>query len=101
MPRARTLDAWRAIFADHGLIWAPVQTLKEATHDPQARAAGVFTPVAHPKAGSYETVAPPIRLSGFEMRGELGAHPNARVRLEDVGDHQAAGFVECLGELLA
>jgi crotonobetainyl-CoA:carnitine CoA-transferase CaiB-like acyl-CoA transferase len=70
---AHTLSEWRQALADQPIIWAPVWTLAEAVHDPQARAAGVFTPVDHPSAGRYETVAPPIRLSGHAMRGERPA----------------------------
>lgn len=70
---ARTLSEWQRDFADQPLIWAPVWTLAEAVHDPQARAAGVFTPVDHPTAGRYETVAPPIRMSDHPMRGERPA----------------------------
>ena len=70
---ARTLPDWQRDLADQPIIWAPVWTLAEAIHDPQARAAGIFTPVDHPTAGRYETVAPPIRLSGHAMQGERPA----------------------------
>jgi crotonobetainyl-CoA:carnitine CoA-transferase CaiB-like acyl-CoA transferase len=70
---SRTLDEWRRELADQPIIWAPVWTLAEAIHDPQARAAEIFTPVEHPTAGRYETVAPPLRLSGHAMRGERPA----------------------------
>ena len=44
----------------------------------QAEAAGAFQTVDHPKAGRFRTVAPPIVLSGHELRSgrcgpELGA----------------------------
>jgi crotonobetainyl-CoA:carnitine CoA-transferase CaiB-like acyl-CoA transferase len=70
---SRTLDEWSGILDGHGLIWAPTKTLAEAIHDEQARAAGVFQKVDHPTAGTFETVAPPLSLSAFEMRGERPA----------------------------
>jgi crotonobetainyl-CoA:carnitine CoA-transferase CaiB-like acyl-CoA transferase len=69
----RTLDEWRAILDRYGLIWAPTNTLAEAIHDEQARAVGMFQQVQHPTAGAYDTIAPPVRLSAFEMRGERPA----------------------------
>ena len=33
----------------------------------------MFQSVEHPTAGSYDTVAPPLQLSAFEMRGERPA----------------------------
>jgi len=69
----RTLDEWRAILDRHGLIWAPTNTIAEAIQDKQARAAGMFQTVEHPTAGAYDTIAPPMQLSAFEMRGERPA----------------------------
>jgi crotonobetainyl-CoA:carnitine CoA-transferase CaiB-like acyl-CoA transferase len=69
----RTLDAWRPILDKHDLIWAPVNRLDEAIRDPQARSAGVFQTVEHPTAGPFETVAPPLQLSAYPMRGERPA----------------------------
>jgi len=66
----QTLDAWRVTLAEHGLIWAPVQTLVEAVEDPQARAAGSFQTMRHPTAGEFETVAPPVHLSRTSLRSD-------------------------------
>jgi crotonobetainyl-CoA:carnitine CoA-transferase CaiB-like acyl-CoA transferase len=66
---ARSLEEWEKHLAGHTIIWAPVRTLEEALHDPQARATGVFREVNHPTAGTYETVAPPLEMSGFPMDG--------------------------------
>jgi crotonobetainyl-CoA:carnitine CoA-transferase CaiB-like acyl-CoA transferase len=33
----------------------------------------MFQQVQHPTAGAYDTIAPPLRLSAFEMRGERPA----------------------------
>jgi crotonobetainyl-CoA:carnitine CoA-transferase CaiB-like acyl-CoA transferase len=65
----RTLAEWETALDAKRLIWSPVRTLSEALHDEQARATGVFTSVDHPVAGTYDTVAAPIRLSGHAMPG--------------------------------
>ncbi len=79
---AGTLEEWRRRLQDEELIWAPAETLAEAIDDPQARAAGVFQRVSHPTAGDFESVAPPIQLSGYELRSDrvapdLGADSKA------------------------
>ncbi len=88
---ARTLPDWEAELAGAKLIWAPVRTLTEAIDDPQARASGVFSSVAHPAAGSWETVAPPLHLSAFPMPGNrpapaLGADAAAVLREAGLSD---------------
>jgi crotonobetainyl-CoA:carnitine CoA-transferase CaiB-like acyl-CoA transferase len=90
---ARTLDEWQHELEGQPIIWAPVWTLAEAVHDPQARASRIFTEVDHPVAGTYETVSPPVRMSGHAMRGErpapaLGA--DGRAVLREVGLDDAA-----------
>lgn len=87
--RSRTLAEWETVFEGQKVIWAPVLTLSEACRDPQAIAAGVFTPVDHPVAGTYPTVAPPLKMSRHPMRGEkpaptLGA--DTKTLLEETGD---------------
>ena len=69
----RKLDEWCELLEKHPLIWAPVLTLAEAVDDPQAHANGVFSAVDHPRLGSFATIAPPIRMSGWPMRGERPA----------------------------
>ncbi len=44
-----------------------MQTLAEAVNDPQARSAGIFQTVDHPTAGTFESVSPPLRLSGYDL----------------------------------
>jgi crotonobetainyl-CoA:carnitine CoA-transferase CaiB-like acyl-CoA transferase len=65
----RSLAEWQERLAGERIIWAPVQTLAEAIEDPQARAAGIFSVMEHPTAGPFETISPPLRMSGHEMRG--------------------------------
>ena len=75
---AHSLDEWEQIFDGHTLIWSPVRELVETLDDPQIRAMGYFTRVDHPTLGAFETVGPPLQLSGHAMPAnrpapELGA----------------------------
>ena len=77
-----TLEEWMRRFQPHRLIWAPVNTLAEAIHDPTAVARGVFPTVDHPALGRFRTVAPPLSMSGHPMPGNapgpiLGADTEA------------------------
>jgi crotonobetainyl-CoA:carnitine CoA-transferase CaiB-like acyl-CoA transferase len=69
----RPLDAWERLLGEHDLIWAPVRTLAEAVRDPQARASGVFQPMKLESTGPFDTITPPLRLSGHAMRGDRPA----------------------------
>ncbi len=91
----RTLAEWEAHLASHSLIWAPVRTMGEAITDPQARANGVFQKVQHPTAGEYETIAPPVKLSAFEMLGNrpapsLNADGHDILRMAGLSDEEIA-----------
>ena len=57
----RTREEWAAVFAEHDVWWAPVQSLAEAVADPQARAAGAIVATAD----GGESIAPP---AGFGER---------------------------------
>lgn len=77
---SRTRDEWAAIFAEHDVWWAPVQSLAEVAADPQARAAGAIVTMAN----GEDAVAPP---AGFGERDvvarpvpELGADTEAVLR---------------------
>ena len=79
---SKPLEEWRKLLAEHELIWSPVETLADAVQDPQARSTGIFQRVRHPTAGEFDSVAPPLRLSGYELRSdriapELGADAEA------------------------
>jgi crotonobetainyl-CoA:carnitine CoA-transferase CaiB-like acyl-CoA transferase len=94
----RSIDAWRPVFDEHGLIWAPANTLPEAVQDPQARSSGVFQTVDHPTAGPFETIAPPLRLSAYEMKGDraapaLGADGEAVLREAGLSDDEVAALL--------
>jgi crotonobetainyl-CoA:carnitine CoA-transferase CaiB-like acyl-CoA transferase len=75
---SKDLADWEKHLPDFTLIWSPARTLAEAIEDPQAEAAGAFQTVSHPKAGEFRTVAPPLKMSGYELRSgrygpDLGA----------------------------
>lgn len=91
----RTLAEWESHLANSSVIWAPVRTLGEAIQDPQARVNDIFQKVQHPSAGEYETIAPPVKLSGHEMRGTrpapmLGADNQAILRAAGLSDEEIA-----------
>ena len=69
----RSLDEWRKDLAGRRIIWSAVQTLAEAIHDVQAEEAGIFQTLEHPVAGPFLSVAPPIQLSGFDLRSQRPA----------------------------
>ena len=64
-----SLEEWTETFRGRRLIWAPVRTVAEAVADPQAQAFGSFPTVDHPEWGEFQTVAPPLRMSGHDMPG--------------------------------
>lgn len=66
------LEEWTERLNENRLIWAPVRTLAEAARDDNAEISGMFPTVEHPTHGTYKTVSPPFKMSGFEMSG---AHP--------------------------
>jgi len=74
-PRAE----WGRRLDEHGVIWAPVQTMAEVVDDPQVQANRYFTTIDHPSLGSIETVDSPFRFgrSRVTARGpapEIGQH---------------------------
>jgi crotonobetainyl-CoA:carnitine CoA-transferase CaiB-like acyl-CoA transferase len=86
--RRRTLAEWTTALEGEKVIWAPARTVLEAVNDPRAHANGCFSTIQHPEHGSFETVAPPFRLSRHAMHGtfpapDLNAH--TREVLEEAG----------------
>lgn len=74
-----TLHEWWQILDEHGLVWAPVQSVSEVVVDPQVRENGYIVEVDHPDRGPFATIATPVRFgeSHVEARGpgpELGQH---------------------------
>ena len=70
---------WAPRLDKAGIIWGRVAELPDLVADPQARAMGMFVEIAHPTAGTFETLAAPFTLSSsqVEVRGpapDLGQH---------------------------
>ena len=84
---SRTLAEWGALFDEHRFTWGPAATVSELAADPQAAAVGLFPEVTHPVAGTFRTVASPVRLRGLDLAPRSAA--------PDLGQHTA----EVLGEL--
>ena len=85
---SKPLAEWRRLLPEHELIWSPVETLADAVRDPQAHSAGIFQRVRHPTAGDFDSVAPPLRLSGYELRSDRAAPElgvDAEAILEEAG----------------
>jgi crotonobetainyl-CoA:carnitine CoA-transferase CaiB-like acyl-CoA transferase len=75
----RTLAEWGVLFDSAGLTWGPAATMSEVAADPHSAAVGTFPEIEHPTAGTFRTVAAPMRLRGQDIspRGpapELGQH---------------------------
>jgi len=75
----KTLEEWDKILSGARLIWAPVKRIHEVADDPGARDHGYFHELAHPEAGAFESVAPPLRIHGLTLGTRqaapaLGAH---------------------------
>jgi crotonobetainyl-CoA:carnitine CoA-transferase CaiB-like acyl-CoA transferase len=57
----KTLDEWIPLL--EGIPYAPMQGIKAAVNDPQARESGCFVAYDHPTHGRIEAVANPVLLS--------------------------------------
>jgi crotonobetainyl-CoA:carnitine CoA-transferase CaiB-like acyl-CoA transferase len=64
---SKTLDEWRPILDAAGLIWSPVNQVHEVLDDPQVRAMGYVEELEHPRAGRFESLAPPFRIDGVKL----------------------------------
>jgi crotonobetainyl-CoA:carnitine CoA-transferase CaiB-like acyl-CoA transferase len=79
-------DEWATIFDRHQFIWAPVQTLLEASRDPQAQALGIYETVPHRRGGEIPIVKTPI---------EFGATPaTIRHGAPELGEHTEEVLLE-------
>ncbi len=70
---AHPLDHWAAVFDEHDVFWAPIQTAAEVIDDPQARATGAWLQV---EGTGVESVDAPIRWDG-ESRATVAPPPRA------------------------
>lgn len=84
----RTLPEWGRLFDEARLTWAPAATVSEVASDPHAAQVGLFPEIEHPEAGTFRTVAIPMKLRGADVRPrgpapDLGQH--TREVLHDAG----------------
>ncbi|TFV91055.1 CoA transferase [Blastococcus sp. CT_GayMR16] len=63
----RTLEEWGRLFDAEGFIWGPGSTVAEFAADAQAEVDGLYPTIDHPEAGTFRTVASPIRISGADI----------------------------------
>jgi len=75
----RSREEWAAIFDDHDVWWAKVQTTLELRNDPQAAAAGCYVPAPLPDGSTTDMVASPVDFGSTnwfvrEPVPELGQH---------------------------
>jgi formyl-CoA transferase len=69
---ARSLEDWRPRLDGAGLIWAPMQSVREAIDDAQVRAMGYVRRAEH-WSGPMETVGPPYRIEGVALGTDRAA----------------------------
>ncbi len=73
-----TLDEWRVKLADVEGVWAPMQSAREVTSDPQALANGYLTDVDRGDGTSFTLVSSPVQFDeqppSLRPAPELGQH---------------------------
>lgn len=100
--RTKTLADWTTALSGKKVICAPARTVLEAVSDAKTRANGVFSTIQHPEYGSFQTVAPPFRLSEHDMHGTFPApslNAHTREALEGAGvDAETVELLVSVGE---
>ncbi len=74
---------WAALLNASECIWAPVQSPKEVTEDPQVTANGYLMNFEHPSFGPFRVAASPIQFGG-EPPEVRSAAPDAGAHTEEV-----------------
>ena len=62
--KKRTSAAWEALFEEKHVWYAPVNTYEAVAADPQVRHAGAILSMEHPRAGTVQVLAHPVRYDG-------------------------------------
>jgi crotonobetainyl-CoA:carnitine CoA-transferase CaiB-like acyl-CoA transferase len=105
----RGRDEWAGAFDEHGVWWAPVNSVEDLLEDPQAIAAGVFVDIPGGD-GTLRSVASPVDfgpLSAPEHGAPgLGEHTDAVLREIGVSEDEmerlrGAGVISTGPELVA
>jgi len=98
----RTLDEWRAVFADKDVCVEPVLTVQEALEHPQTVARGMVVDVPKPEGGAQRQLGCPIAFSGENAEyghigARLGEHTNevlqeAGYTADEIGNFRKEGM---------
>jgi len=83
--RAKTLEEWKVRL--DGIPFAPVQSLPEVIHDPQAVANEIFVSFDHPTHGPISMVASPVKFSKTPA--------TVRAPAPEFGEHTEEILLEC------
>ena len=79
----KTRAEWATLFDVEGEFWAPIQTVEDVIHDPQAHANGSFVEVDHPTGQHIEMVATPIDFRSTPAQ-TLTAAPEVGQHTEEI-----------------
>lgn len=71
--RQRPVADWVEKMGALGIPIAPVRTLSEVFHDPQAAARELFPTVEHPRAGQHTVTGAPVKLSSSPGQHRIAA----------------------------
>lgn len=84
----KSFEQWSALFEPAGIPFGAINTVDKLLQHPQVKARGTMVDIQHPRAGAYQVVGVPVRLS--ETPGGIHAPSPA------LGEHTS----EILRELL-
>jgi len=75
----RTLEEWKDLFNENGLIWEPETTIPEVVADPQVSENEYVVELPHPVLGPIKLLSTPVKFSKIPIRPrfpapELGEH---------------------------
>ena len=85
---AKPRDEWLRILREHGLMFGPVQRIRDVLQDPQALENDYVVDFTHPALGSVQIPGYPVHFSSFR--------PETRSAAPDLGEHTLA-IMEELG----
>ena len=97
----RTRDEWAAVFAEHDIWWAPVNSFEDVVSDPQAQACGAFLdmPSMAGDGTTQKTLATPLDFGATPLQPprappQLGSDTDAVLRELGVADDELARLRE-------
>lgn len=88
----KTRDEWAAIFAEHGVWWAPVNSFEDLVADPQAKACGAFVDV--PTMAGHGTTQTSVATPVDFGEAPLATHRSAPTLGQDTDAVLAEAGVE-------